>query len=41
MFQDEVPDPSAVFTQTIRLSQIKEGYEAMDKRKAIKVLIKL
>jgi len=33
-------DPSAVFTKTISLSQILDGYEAMDKRKAIKVLIK-
>lgn len=33
-------DPSPVFTKTISLSQIAEGYEAMDKRKAIKVLIK-
>ncbi|OGH20728.1 MAG: IMP dehydrogenase [Candidatus Levybacteria bacterium RIFCSPHIGHO2_02_FULL_37_13] len=33
-------DPSPVFTKTISLSQIKDGYEAMDKRKAIKVLIK-
>ena len=33
-------DPSPVFTKTIKLSQIKDGYEAMDKRKAIKVLIK-
>lgn len=34
-------NPGAVFTKTISLSQIKEGYESMDKRKAIKVLIKL
>lgn len=33
--------PGIVFTKTISLDQIKEGYEAMDKRKAIKVLIKL
>jgi len=33
-------DPSPVFTKTINLSQIAEGYEAMDKRKSIKVLIK-
>jgi threonine dehydrogenase-like Zn-dependent dehydrogenase len=33
-------DASAVFTKTISFSQIAEGYEAMDKRKAIKVLIK-
>ncbi|MFI5241195.1 MAG: zinc-binding dehydrogenase, partial [Microgenomates group bacterium] len=32
-------DPSPIFTKTISLYQIKEGYEAMDKRKAIKVLI--
>lgn len=34
-------DASAVFTKTIKLSQIAEGYSAMDKRKAIKVLIKV
>lgn len=33
-------DASAIFTKTINLSQIAEGYEAMDKRKAIKVMIK-
>ncbi len=33
-------DPSPIFTKTISLSQIQEGYEAMDKREAIKVLIK-
>lgn len=33
-------NPGLVFTKTISLSQIQEGYEAMDKRKAIKVLIK-
>lgn len=33
-------DPSTVFTKTISLSQIAEGYEAMDKREAIKVMIK-
>lgn len=34
-------DASAVFTKTIKLSQIKQGYEDMDKRREIKVLIKL
>lgn len=33
-------NPGLVFTETINLSQIQEGYEAMDKRKAIKVLIR-
>lgn len=33
-------DPSPIFTKIISLSQIRAGYEAMDKRKAIKVLIK-
>lgn len=33
--------PGLVFTKTIALSQIQEGYEAMDKREAIKVMIKL
>lgn len=33
-------DPSAVFDMVLPLSQLAKGYEAMDKRKAIKVLIK-
>ena len=31
---------SAVFTMTVSLSDIAKGYEAMDKRRAIKVLVK-
>ena len=34
-------DASGVFDKTIKLSQIMEGYKAMDERKAIKVLIKI
>jgi threonine dehydrogenase-like Zn-dependent dehydrogenase len=34
-------DPSPVFDLTLPLSELAKGYEAMDKRKAIKVLIKL
>lgn len=33
-------DVSAIFTMTVPLSDIAEGYEAMDKRRAIKVLVK-
>lgn len=33
-------DPSAVFDLTLPLSELAKGYEAMDKREAIKVLIK-
>jgi threonine dehydrogenase-like Zn-dependent dehydrogenase len=33
-------DVSAIFTKTIPLSELAKGYEAMDKRKAIKVLIR-
>jgi len=33
-------DPSAVFDMTLPLSELAKGYEAMDKREAIKVLIK-
>ncbi len=34
-------DVSAIFTKTIPLSDIAEGYKAMDERKEIKILIKL
>ena len=34
-------DASGVFTKTIKLSQIQQGYEMMDKREEIKVLIKI
>lgn len=33
-------DPSPVFDMTIALSELPKGYEAMDKREAIKVLVK-
>jgi threonine dehydrogenase-like Zn-dependent dehydrogenase len=33
-------DVSAIFTKTVSLSYIAEGYESMDKRKAVKVLVK-
>ena len=34
-------DVSAIFTKTVPLSDIAEGYKAMDERKAIKVLVKI
>jgi threonine dehydrogenase-like Zn-dependent dehydrogenase len=34
-------DVSAIFTKTVALSDIAEGYKAMDERKEIKVLVKL
>ncbi len=33
-------DPSPIFTKEITIDQLAEGYKAMDKREAIKVLIK-
>jgi threonine dehydrogenase-like Zn-dependent dehydrogenase len=33
-------DVSAVFTETIPLSDIAEGYRAMDERREIKVLVR-
>ena len=33
-------DVHEIFDKTIKLEQIQEGYEAMDKRQAIKTLIK-
>ena len=33
-------DPTPVFDLTLSLSELAKGYEAMDKREAIKVLIK-
>ncbi|MDY6775273.1 MAG: zinc-dependent alcohol dehydrogenase family protein [Halobacteria archaeon] len=33
-------DPSPVFTKTVSLDEIAEGYRAMDEREAIKVLVK-
>jgi alcohol dehydrogenase len=34
-------DPSPVFTKTVDLDGVPEGYQAMDEREAIKVLVKL
>ena len=34
-------DPSPVFDMTVDLNGVPEGYEAMDNRKAIKVLVRL
>jgi alcohol dehydrogenase len=33
-------DPSPVFTKEVALENIQEGYEAMDSREDIKVLVK-
>jgi threonine dehydrogenase-like Zn-dependent dehydrogenase len=34
-------DVSAIFTKTVPLADIAEGYKAMDDRTAIKVLVKM
>jgi alcohol dehydrogenase len=34
-------DPSPIFTKTVDLDGVSEGYEAMDERKAIKVMVKI
>lgn len=34
-------DPSPIFTKTVDLDGVPEGYEAMDQRDAIKVLVKM
>ena len=34
-------DPSPVFTKTVDLDGVPEGYRAMDEREAIKVLVRL
>lgn len=34
-------DPSPVFDMTVDLDGVPDGYEAMDKRKALKVLVRL
>jgi alcohol dehydrogenase len=34
-------DPSPIFTKTVNLDGVPEGYRAMDEREAIKVLVKL
>jgi alcohol dehydrogenase len=33
-------DPSPVFTKTVDLEGVPEGYRAMDEREAVKVLVK-
>jgi len=33
-------DVSAIFTKTIRLSDMAEGYKDMDERKEVKVLVR-
>jgi alcohol dehydrogenase len=32
-------DPSPVFTETVDLDGVPEGYEAMDERAAVKVVV--
>lgn len=34
-------DPSSVFTKTVRLDEVPEGYRAMDERDAVKVMVKI
>ncbi len=34
-------DPSPIFTKTVSLEDVPEGYEAMDQREAIKVLVRI
>jgi len=34
-------DPAPVFTETVGLDEVDEGYRMMDEREAIKVLVKL
>jgi alcohol dehydrogenase len=34
-------DPSPIFTKTVNLDGVPEGYQAMDERKAVKVMVKL
>ena len=38
---DGTLDPSPVFDMTVGLDGIPDGYNAMDERKALKVLIKI
>ncbi|MEF8825138.1 MAG: IMP dehydrogenase, partial [Halapricum sp.] len=33
-------DPSPIFTKTVTLENVAEGYRAMDQRDALKVLVK-
>jgi alcohol dehydrogenase len=37
----ETLDPSPIFTKTVDLDGVLGGYEAMDEREAIKVLVRL
>jgi len=34
-------DPSPIFTKTVGLEGVPEGYRAMDERDAVKVMVKL
>jgi alcohol dehydrogenase len=34
-------DPSPIFTKTVDLDDVPEGYQAMDEREAIKVLVEI
>jgi alcohol dehydrogenase len=34
-------DPSPIFTKTVDLDGVPEGYEAMDEREAIKVMVRV
>jgi alcohol dehydrogenase len=34
-------DPSPIFTKTVDLAGVPEGYRAMDEREAVKVMVKL
>ncbi|ELZ61317.1 alcohol dehydrogenase [Haloferax sp. ATCC BAA-644] len=34
-------DPSPIFTKTVGLDNVSEGYEAMDEREAVKVMVKI
>jgi alcohol dehydrogenase len=34
-------DPSPIFTKTVDLDDVPEGYRAMDGREAVKVMVKL
>jgi alcohol dehydrogenase len=33
-------DPAPIFTKTVGLEEIQEGYEAMAEREALKVMVK-
>jgi alcohol dehydrogenase len=34
-------DPSPIFTETVDLDGVPEGYRMMDEREAVKVMVKL